>query len=98
MTGGKRYVTHMPMIEASTRYLREMVDTTLMRLPFDTEITADMQMETQQRVRRIAGLKKKPNALHILDSMRAMAMAYRAEAVEAELSYGEQQPVLDVAL
>ena len=96
-TGGERYITYMPMIEASTRYLREMVDTTLMLLPFDTEITADMQMETQQRVNRVAGLKNKPNALHILDSMRAMAMAYRAEEVEAELSYDTQRPVLDQA-
>ena len=94
-TGGERYITYMPMIEASTRYLREMVDTTLMLLPFDTEITADMQMETQQRVNRVAGLKNKPNALHILDSMRAMAMAYRAEEVESEMAYDSQQPVLD---
>lgn len=98
MTGGERYVTHMPMIEASTRYLREMVDTGKLLLPFDTEITSDMQMETQQRVARVAGLKQKPNALHILDSMRAMAMAYRAEAVESELAFSDIQPVLDVAL
>jgi hypothetical protein len=60
-------VTYMPMIEASTRYLREWVDSTFLLLPFDTEITGDMQGETQQRVKRIAGLKNKPNAFHILD-------------------------------
>jgi hypothetical protein len=27
LTGMSRYVTYMPMIEASTRYLREFVDT-----------------------------------------------------------------------
>lgn len=97
-TGGKRYVTYMPMIEASTRYLREMVDTTYMMLPFDTEITSDLQMETHQRVRRVAGLKQKPNALHILDSFRAMAMIYRSAEVEAELEFSEVQPVMDIAL
>jgi hypothetical protein len=76
LTGITRYVTHMPMIEASTRYLREMVDPTFLLLPFDPEITSDMQGETTQRVKRIAGLKNKPNAFHILDSMRAMAMIY----------------------
>lgn len=98
LTGGERFVTNMPMIEASTRYLREMVDTGLLMLPFDTEITSDMQMETQQRVARVAGLKQKPNALHILDSMRAMAMAFRADEVERELSYDQVRPVLDLAL
>jgi hypothetical protein len=97
-TGGVRYITNMPMIEASTRYLREMVDTTHLLLPFDPEIISDMQMETQQRVNRVAGLKNKPNALHILDSMRAMAMAYRADDVEAELMYERPRPVLDMAL
>ena len=67
-------------------------------LPFDTEITADMQGETQQRVKRIAGLKQKPDAFHTLDSMRAMAMVYHSEEIEAELAMPEQQPVLDMAL
>jgi hypothetical protein len=97
-TGQVRYVTYMPMIEASTRYLREMVASTYLLLPFDTEITGDMQGETQQRVKRIAGLKAKPNAFHILDAMRAFAMPYKSGAVEAELALDVVAPVLDVAL
>lgn len=97
-TGERRLVTYMPMIEASTRYLREMVDQTFMLLPFDTQITADMQGETHQRVRRISGLKQKPNAFHILDSMRAMAMVFHADSVEEELNFQEQQPVFDMVL
>lgn len=97
LTGEDDYVVSMPMIEASTRYLREMVDKTLFMLPFDGEIQRDMRGETQQRVKRVAGLKKKPNAFHILDSMRAMAMVYRAEGVEAILA-APPPPVLDYAL
>jgi hypothetical protein len=98
LTGITRYVTEMPMIEASTRYLREMVDTTFMRLPFDTEITSDMQGETQQRVQRLAGLKQKPNAFHILDSMRAMAMVFRAGEIDEQMAVDVQVPVLDAAV
>lgn len=98
LTNTMRYITLMPMIEASTRYLREFVDTQFMMLPFDTEITSDMQAETQQRVKRIAGLKNKPNAFHILDSMRAMAMVYKREEIEAQLAHEERRPVLDYAL
>lgn len=98
LTGIKRYVMTMPMIEASTRYLREMVDRTYLQLPYDVEVTSDMQGETQQRVKRIAGLKQKPDAFHTLDSMRAMAMVFHAEEIEAELAMPEQVPVLDMAL
>lgn len=98
LTGITRFVTHMPMIEASTRYLREMVDQTFLLLPFDTEITGDMLGETTQRVRRIAGLKSKPNAFHILDSMRAMAMAYKSGDIAEALQQDSQVAVLDVAL
>lgn len=97
LTGEKDYVVYMPMIEASTRYLREMVDRTFLLLPFDGQITRDMRGETQQRVKRVAGLKKKPNAFHILDSMRAMAMAYRQGEVEAVLT-AAPPPVHDYAL
>jgi hypothetical protein len=97
LTGVTRYVTHMPMIEASTRYLRAMVDSGLLMLPFDPEITSDMQGETAQRIRRISGLKNKPNAFHILDAMRGMAMVYNAGEIEAELEYEKQVPVLDAA-
>lgn len=97
LTGVTRYVTFMPMIEASTRYLREFVDSTYLMLPFDTAITGDMMGETQQRVRRTGELKKKPNAFHILDSMRAMAMVKRASGVEAAMAPERQVPVLDYA-
>jgi hypothetical protein len=97
LTGQDDYVVHMPMIQASTRYLREMVDKTFLLLPFDREITRDMRGETQQRVQRVSELKKKPNAFHDLDAQRAMAMAYRAEAVEAALNPAPE-PVRDFVL
>lgn len=97
MTGETRYVTFMAMIEASTRYVREWVDKTELLLPFDTEITSDMQGETVQRVRRVAGLKQKPNAWHILDAIRAAAMEERQREVHAELATNAPTPVLDVA-
>lgn len=93
-----RYVTYMPMIEASTRYLREMVDGQFLLLPFDTEITGDMQGETQQRVKAMGGVKKKPNAFHILDAMRAMAMAFRAGDVEEQLQQRGTEAVLDASV
>jgi hypothetical protein len=98
LTGISRYVTYMPMIEASTRYLRDFVDSTFMELPFDTAITTDMMGETQQRVRRVGELRKKPNAFHILDAMRAMAMAYKSQDIEEALALPPQTAVLDSAL
>jgi hypothetical protein len=98
LTGISRYVTYMTMIEASTRYLRDFVDSGFMLLPFDTAITTDMMGETQQRVRRVGELRKKPNAFHILDAMRAMAMSYKAEDIEAALALPGQAPVLESAV
>jgi hypothetical protein len=95
LTGVTRYVTYMPMIEASTRYLREMVDSRFLLLPFDTAITGDMMGETQQRVKMVGELKKKPNAFHILDAERAMAMVYRSSEIEEQLAPGKQVAVLD---
>jgi hypothetical protein len=97
MTGVDRYITYQSMIEASTRYLREMVDQTFLLLPFDTAIVADMQGETQQRVKIVGELKKKPNAFHILDSFRGMAMVFKGSEVEEQL-YQEAEPVFDVAV
>lgn len=93
-TGAKRYVVRMTMIEASTRYLREFVDTMFMLLPFDPEIVGDMQGETEQRVKAMAGMRKKPNAFHILDSMRGFAMAFKAADVDEQLKVTQQTPVL----
>jgi hypothetical protein len=98
LTGLSRYVTYMPMIEASTRYLRDFVDTGFYMLPFDTAITTDMMGETQQRVRRVGEMRKKPNAFHILDAMRAMAMAFKAADIEEALALAEQTPVLEGTL
>lgn len=98
LTGQTIYVITMTMIEASTRYLREFVDTTYFLFPFDPEVIGDMQGDTQQRVKRIAGLKNKPNAFHILDAQRAMAMVHKAEEVDAALAMPEQQPVLEMAM
>lgn len=98
LTGITRMVTRMPMVEAGTRYLREMVDPTYMMLPFDPAVVSDMQGETQQRVKRIAGLKQKPNMFHILDAQRAMAMVYKSGEIEEKLATPEQEDVLDMAL
>lgn len=92
LTGYKRFVTYMMMIEASTRYLRHYVDGPhngvagpYLWLPFDVDIHRDMMGETAQRVRQVGELKRKPNAFHILDSMRAMAMVRERDEIEAAL-------------
>jgi hypothetical protein len=97
LSGTVRYITEMPMLEASTRYLREWVDSGYLWLPFDTAISTDFLGETQQRVKRTGELRKKPNMFHILDATRAMAMVRRAEDIEAALAPSTQVPVLDIA-
>lgn len=96
--GQERLVTMMPMIEASTRYLREFVDSGFLMLPFDRAITTDMQGETQQRVRALGDKARKPNAFHILDSFRAMAMGYKSGEVEDALEVNAPPPVMDMVL
>jgi len=96
--GQERLVTKMPMIEASTRYLREFVDSGFLMLPFDKAITTDMQGETQQRVRAVGDKARKPNAFHILDSFRGMAMGFKAGEVEEALAVSKPAPVFDIAL
>lgn len=98
ISGQSRQVVEMPMIEASTRYLREFVDSGFLMLPFDTDITRDMQGETHQRVKLMGERKKKPNAFHILDSMRAAAMGFKAGDIEQAIAREAQPEVLDVAL
>lgn len=100
LSGEVRLVTYMTMIEASTRYLREWVDTSFLLLPFDPEITTDMQGETVQRVTNVAKLTgmRKPNAFHILDSFRGMAMSYHAAEVEEAMEYKKRRPVFDEAV
>lgn len=96
--GQERYVTMMPMIEASTRYLREFVDSGFLMLPFDRSITTDMQGETQQRVRAIGEKTRKPNAFHILDSFRGMAMGFKMGEIEEAMEINAPPPVLDMVL
>jgi hypothetical protein len=99
LSGERRYVTSMPMIEASTRYVRDWIDSGRLLLPFNSEVAGDMMGETHQRVKAVSersGRTRKPNAFHILDSFRAAAMAERAETIEAELGGGEQEEVLDM--
>jgi hypothetical protein len=99
-TGQDRYVSYMTMIEASTRYLRNMVDSGFLMLPFHQGLVKDMQGETEQRVRAMGmtHLRKKPNAFHMLDSMRAMAMAYMSGQVEENVLQPDHTPVLDLAV
>lgn len=99
-TGQERHVSQMTMIEASTRYLRGFVDSTFLLLPFHQGLVKDMQGETEQRVRAMGSphLRKKPSAFHMLDSMRAMAMAFKSAEVEGEVFQPDHQPVLDSAL
>jgi hypothetical protein len=56
-----------------------------------------MQGETQQRVKRVGERKGKPNMFHILDSFRAMGMAFKADDIEAQF-HAAPPPVLDMAL
>lgn len=96
-TGQDEYIVEMPMVEASTRYLREQVDTNFLLLPFDRDLIRDMRGETQQRVKRVANLQKKPNAFHDLDAMRAYVMPYKVGEVEAILM-PKQESVMEFAL
>jgi hypothetical protein len=99
-TGQKRLVSYMTMIEASTRYLRNFVDTGFIWLPFHQGIVKDMQGETEQRVRAMGSphLRKKPSAFHILDAMRAMGMAYMSDHVEENVLQPSHTAVLEQAV
>src|ERR1035437_2354994 len=105
MTGETHYVTMMPFIAASTRYIREEVDSGYLLLPFDTDVTSDMLQETKQRVERIGrrgesgggSRVKKGDRFHILDSFRAMAYRRRQDEILAQLASPEQVSVLDIA-
>lgn len=85
LTGYRRFVTYMPMIEASTRYLRELVDHLVLMLPFDPDIHRDLMGETAQRIKMLGELAHKPNAFHILDAFRGMAMVYHRDEIEEQI-------------
>lgn len=104
MTGEKKYVTMMPFIAASTRFIADDIDDGYWLLPFDTDVTSDMLQETKQRVERVGnrgetggGAPKKGDRFHILDAFRAMAYRRRQDEILAALSDGPQDDVLDVA-
>lgn len=99
-TGAVELLTRMTMIEASTRYLRKFVDETFLLLPFRPALVKDMQGETEQRVRAMGSphLRKKPNAFHELDAMRAMAMSYMSAQTEEMAHQAQPGPILDKAL
>lgn len=97
-TGQEQLVAKMTMIEASTRYLRGFVDSGFLLLPFHPKLIADFQGETEQRVRAMGQMKKKPNAFHMLDAARAFAMAYKAGEMEEMVYSQPQRPVMDRAV
>jgi hypothetical protein len=100
LTNTVRYVVYMPFIAASTRFVREDIDSHTLLLPFDTEVTSDVLGETKQRVEAIgrsSGATKKGDRFHILDSFRAMAMRTRKDQIEESIAVPEQQAVLDIA-
>lgn len=91
-------VIMMSVIEATTRYLREWVDTGYVMLPFDTEISNDLLAENMQRITSVAGLtgSKKPNAFHILDSFRMAALIQKVKTEVVNVY--QPGPVLDSAV
>lgn len=97
-TGKVQLVARMSMIEASTRYLRRWVDDGYLMFPFHPELIKDFQGETEQRVRAMAGARKKPNAFHMLDASRVMAMAFHAAQLEEQIYAPKAGPVLDRAV
>jgi hypothetical protein len=97
-TGQESLVAKMTMIEASTRYLRGFVDSGWLLLPFHEKLIADFQGETEQRVKAMAGVRKKPNAFHMLDAARAFAMAFKQGEVQEQVYSRPHGPVLDRAV
>jgi hypothetical protein len=97
-TGREDLVARMTMIEASTRYLRDFVDNGFLMLPFMEELITDFQGETENRVKAMAGVRKKPNAFHMLDAARAMAMAYKQGEIEEQVYAKRDAPVFDRAM
>ena len=99
-TGKDRYISQQTMIEASTRHLRNFVDSGYLLLPMHQGLIKDMQGETEQRVRAMgaAHLRKKPSAFHMLDAMRAMAMGYWSGEVEEYVLQGPHEIVKDIAV
>jgi len=85
----------MTVIEATTRYLREWVDTGYLLLPFDREIVNDLLAENVQRIRAASQVSgsRKPNAFHILDSFRMAALA--AKLNEEVVQDRTSVPILD---
>jgi hypothetical protein len=97
-TGKETLIARMSMIEASTRYLRGFVDDGFLMLPFHEKLIADFMGETEQRVKAMAGVRKKPSAFHMLDAARGFAMGYKAAEIEEQVYARPTAPVLDRAV
>jgi hypothetical protein len=86
----------MTVIEATTNYLREWVDSNYLLLPMDNEVVEDLLAENIQRVQDVSRLtgSKKPNRFHILDSFRMASLVERLAESE-HVSEMVNGPVLD---
>lgn len=84
------------VIEATTNYLREWVDSNYLLLPMDPEVAEDLLAENIQRVQDVSRLtgSKKPNRFHILDSFRMATLIERVDESENVSTYGFQ-PIMD---
>jgi hypothetical protein len=60
ITGAKRYIVMMPFIAASTRFMREDIDSGFTLLPFDGEVIGDILAETKDRVDKIGNAQGIP--------------------------------------
>jgi hypothetical protein len=104
LTGEVTYVTMMPFIAASTRFIAQEVDSGALLLPFDVDVTSDMLQETKQRVERIGQrgetgnqTAKKGDRFHILDSFRAAFYRRRQDEIIAALAPAPQESVFEIA-
>jgi hypothetical protein len=90
-------VVKLTVIEATTNYLREWVDSGELLLPMDREVVEDLLAENIQRINDVSRLtgSKKPNRFHILDSFRMASLIDKLD--RQEVSYGELHhgPILD---
>lgn len=88
--------TRLTVIEATTNYLRDWVDSGYILLPMDNEVVEDLLAENIQRVKDVSRLTgaKKPNRFHILDSFRMASLVERMSETE-EIQQRFAGPVLD---
>jgi hypothetical protein len=100
ITGAKRYIVMMPFIAASTRFMREDIDSGYTLLPFDGEVIGDILAETKDRVDKIGnaqGIPRKGDRFHILDSARAAHMRMRSDEIAVAIAPPARRPVFEIA-